>query len=336
MFRQSSSNCRIYKLLQLRQYLDGDAQIAKENLGHSSVAYRAAKEHLECKYGGRRRQIAIKLEKLENFWQIQNRNTSDLGEFSDLLEIAKINLTESGQHQKFINSCLNTMLLRKLPESMLTQYHRRIFEHGHSGLVFTLRTWVIEESEFQMVTSETFNGKTGSLTDTAKVQSLPHYENRRTFFIDQVAVPIYRSTIYEPCPVCEELQYVWNYQNFIENNISNRWKIAKRFQLCFRCLTKGHPGKPCQSSSQCRQNGWLLLHHQLLHTSGKRQSRESRTQLGVLSRNYNKNHLNALQFCFPEQIISVMEGKHHCMRGTEYMEGNSRCIQMDCCMISDR
>ena len=49
---------------------------------------------------------------------------------------------------------------------------------------------------------------TGSLTDTGKAQSLPNYENLQTCFIDQVAVPIYRSTEYEPCPVCEGLRYV--------------------------------------------------------------------------------------------------------------------------------
>ena len=38
------------KRLQFCQYLDGDALKAIENLGHSSVAYGEAKEHLECKY----------------------------------------------------------------------------------------------------------------------------------------------------------------------------------------------------------------------------------------------------------------------------------------------
>ena len=48
-----------YKLLQLRQYLSGEALNVIENLGHSSTAYEAAKERLERKYGGRRRQIAM-------------------------------------------------------------------------------------------------------------------------------------------------------------------------------------------------------------------------------------------------------------------------------------
>ena len=54
-----------YKLLQLRQYLSGEALQVKENLGHSATAYETAKERLERKYGGKRRQIAIYLENLE-------------------------------------------------------------------------------------------------------------------------------------------------------------------------------------------------------------------------------------------------------------------------------
>ncbi|KAJ8044889.1 hypothetical protein HOLleu_07774 [Holothuria leucospilota] len=56
-----------YKLLQLRQYLTGEALKTIENLGHSSAAYDAAKERLERKYGGKWRQISLQLETLHNF-----------------------------------------------------------------------------------------------------------------------------------------------------------------------------------------------------------------------------------------------------------------------------
>lgn len=46
-----------YKLLQLRQYLSGDALKVIENLGHSATAYEAAKDRLERKFDGKRRQI---------------------------------------------------------------------------------------------------------------------------------------------------------------------------------------------------------------------------------------------------------------------------------------
>ena len=54
-----------YKLLQLRQYLSGEAFKGIENLGHSAAAYQFAKERLERTFGGQQRQMAIYLEESE-------------------------------------------------------------------------------------------------------------------------------------------------------------------------------------------------------------------------------------------------------------------------------
>ena len=59
-----------YKLLQLRQYLSGEALNAIENLSHPGAAYEAAKERLEWKFGGMQRQISVSIEELEDFCQI--------------------------------------------------------------------------------------------------------------------------------------------------------------------------------------------------------------------------------------------------------------------------
>ena len=67
-----------YKLLQLRQYLSGEALKTIENLGHSGYAYEAAKERLERKFGGQRRQNAIRLEEVENFKPLRPDNSKDL------------------------------------------------------------------------------------------------------------------------------------------------------------------------------------------------------------------------------------------------------------------
>ena len=68
-----------------------------ENLGHSATAYEAAKERLERKYGGQRRQIAAYLEDLDNFKQVRTGNAKDLEKFADLLDIAIMNFQEAGQ-----------------------------------------------------------------------------------------------------------------------------------------------------------------------------------------------------------------------------------------------
>ena len=51
-----------YKLLQLRQYVSWEALKVIDSLGHSAAAYQAAKDRLDRKYGGKRRQIALYLE----------------------------------------------------------------------------------------------------------------------------------------------------------------------------------------------------------------------------------------------------------------------------------
>ena len=56
-----------YKLLQMRQYLAGEALYAINSLVHSAHAYEAAKERLERKFGGKRRQVLIYFEDLGNF-----------------------------------------------------------------------------------------------------------------------------------------------------------------------------------------------------------------------------------------------------------------------------
>ena len=102
-----------YKLLQLRQYLSGEALNVIENMGHSSTAYEAAKERLERKYGGRRRQIAMYIEELEQFKQIKSGNARDLDKFADLLDIAIINLKEANQTQELGDGSLYAKLQRK-------------------------------------------------------------------------------------------------------------------------------------------------------------------------------------------------------------------------------
>ena len=180
----SAPTTREYKLLQLRQYLSGEALKTIVNLGHSGAAYKAAKKRLERKFRGIRRQISIYIEELENFRQIRVGNAKDLEQFSDLLDIAMINLKESNQDQELGNGTLYTILQRKLPQSMIANYHRWIYDNNVTQSVATLRQWVILESEFQTVASETVHSVTGKMSDAQTTPPRQGQRNTRTFFGD--------------------------------------------------------------------------------------------------------------------------------------------------------
>ena len=89
-----------YKLLQLRQCLAGEALKAIENLGHSATAYHTAKEKLERKFGGHRRQIALYLEEVDNFRPIRPGNYKEIEKFADLPDITIVNLREANRFEE--------------------------------------------------------------------------------------------------------------------------------------------------------------------------------------------------------------------------------------------
>ena len=251
-----------FKLLQLRQYVTGEALQAIENLGHSPAAYEAAKERLERKYGVKRRQIAVYLEDLENFKQVRTGHAKDLEKFADLLEIALINLKEAGQDQELGDGSLYTKLQRKLSESMLARYHRWVFENNVTESVIALRQWVVQEAEFQTIASETMYGLAGKDDNQQPIDSSPRDRNQRTFFGESVSD---RESEKLKCQVCGGPHMIWRCRTFANKPPSERWNIAKRTRLCYRCLVDGHYGKMCPNSKICGNNGCEENHHRLLH-----------------------------------------------------------------------
>ena len=95
---------------------------------------------------------------MEQFPQIRSGNAKDIEDFADLLDIAMINLEEAGQHYELGDGSLYTKLQCKVPEEMLARYHRWIFEHNKEESVLALREWIIQESEFQTIATETVRG----------------------------------------------------------------------------------------------------------------------------------------------------------------------------------
>ena len=166
-----------YKLLQLRQCLAGEALRAIESLGHSATAYQTAKERLDRKFGGHRRQIALYLEELDNCRPIRPGNPKDIERYADLLDIAIVNLKEANRSEELQDGLLYMKLQKKLPATMLAAYHRWIFENRKKESVEVLREWAIQESEFHIRALETIQGMNSEKSEGRITRGNP-----RTFF----------------------------------------------------------------------------------------------------------------------------------------------------------
>ena len=250
-----------YKLLQLRQYLRGDALKAIDGLGHSAAAYDAAKARLDRKYGGERRRVATHLEAIQQFAPVRPGNPDDLDRFADLIDVTVVNLKDAGRTAELGNSTFYQSLQKKLPETLLTQYQRWVFEQGKADSVESLQTWVCRESEFQAIATETIQGLGAKHQDATatprREQARPH---RRTHFAERQT-----SAAPRPCGVCKGQHEAWACPTLQQLDSDGRWERAKQAGLCFRCLGSGHTGTACRNTRPCGINGCTRTHHRLLH-----------------------------------------------------------------------
>lgn len=119
-----------YKLLRLRQYLKGPALKAIENLGHSEEAYTAVLERLKRNYGGERRKIGRYMEEIERFPLVNMKNSESLESFADLLDVAVVNIKETGLESELINV---TSTQQRWEDAKTMKLCFRCLGTGHSG-----------------------------------------------------------------------------------------------------------------------------------------------------------------------------------------------------------
>ncbi|XP_065182634.1 uncharacterized protein LOC135813469 [Sycon ciliatum] len=256
------------KLLQLRQYVTGEALRAIEQLGYTAEAYRISLERLERKFGGQRRQVAIQLETLEVFQPIQRYNPQALEKFADLLEIAVANLKDAGRHMELQNGTFFSRLLSKLTKQMVAQYQRWLYEHQQTEDVLSLLKWVTLEAEFQTTATEIVDGIQKSASSRPSSHRSLQQRNAHTHLADgQTARDEETSFISSraTCPECNGSHGIWECSTFKGHDTGQRWTRAKELSLCYHCLGTGHRGDKCPRTRTCGVDGCQRNHHRLLH-----------------------------------------------------------------------
>ena len=277
-----------YKLLQLRQYVSGEALNCIDKLGHSATAYDTALQRLERKFGGHRRQVARYLEELENFYPMKGENARSLEKFADLLDVAVVNISQSEGLDDLKKGSLYLRLQRKLPDTMLTRYHRWVYENKEPESVITLRKWVLLESEFHTIAEETIHGLTR--TNIQKPWKGSKSEHNRTYFT-RSENNAYSKPASQTCKFCNGPHGIWHCKTYQELKECDRWEKGKELKLCFRCLGYDHMGGFCKRSRVCGIQGCRRTHHRLLHTKAESPNQKQT----VRTENVSNNNENSAQ-----------------------------------------
>ena len=284
-----------YKLLRLRECLQGEPLRMVENLGHSATAYEAAKLRLERKYGGKHRALTLRMEELDAFKPIRDGNEKDLEGLAELLDAIVVNLTDAGQQAELGSGSLYTTIQRKLSKNLLAKYKQWFSDNYRDGNVQTLREFIDRESEFLTTASEIITG-----VGKSSVKQLKPSAVGRTYVTQE------RPTISGPrrrdikkCKLCNHPHGLWACDSFRKMTVNQRWDIAREQRVCFRCLSYGHQGEACVRSRICGLNGCRSAHHRLLHDENS---------VGLRSRDNNRREESESQPAQDESVLRPLSG----------------------------
>ena len=173
-----------------------------------------------------------------------------------------VKLEDSDQHQELAGaSALYIVVQQKLPGSLLIAYQEWLHRRPRKDGLSVFSKWLQKEVVYRM------NGKEVKEGTKKKTEDSIDSKNRKR---EKGAVHNVTREPTPKCVVCHGPYQVTSCKNWGETSIANRWEIAKKNELCYRCLRSGHQGKNCPGNNHCGINDCKGTHH--FHLQLERQS----------------------------------------------------------------
>ena len=250
------------KMARFRECLSGRALEAIRGLGVSEAEYKEAKEIIQSKFGGERRQLRAYMEELEKTQPLRNNDVSSFDRFTDLVRVTVAKLKAEGREAELGEGSLHGQLVKKLSSQQVESYSRWLNVHSKTPSVTNLCDWLKKEVAIKMEAAEMAHGL------EQKPLGDPPFKRAsglkpRTFFSE---VDKKSNQQRPPCQFCGQNSHpIWYCKKYEALVVDQRWKTAKEKALCFRCLSKDHHRKDCRRTGRCGVDGCSLSHHHLLH-----------------------------------------------------------------------
>lgn len=115
------------------------------------------------------------------------------------------------------------------------------------------------------------------------------------------------------CVICGGNHSATECADFSKLNVNERWDAAKRYRLCFRCLSDSHKIMVKCKYVQCGVSGCVASHHKLLHYNNRKKE-DKPASLPTLGNVSSVNHINTsntylkivpVELCGPSGTINT-------------------------------
>ncbi|CAL8098687.1 unnamed protein product [Calicophoron daubneyi] len=118
------------------------------------------------------------------------------------------------------------------------------------------------------------------------------------------------SAVGKQCILCNVNHQTDSCQKFLNLNVPERWRCARRNRACYLCLRVGHRVNNCTSSIRCVNSGCQKKHHPLLHSEAMSQKppetgmcaasvhNDSKVMLGVVPARVRGKSVEVITYAF--------------------------------------
>ncbi|XP_070576194.1 uncharacterized protein [Ptychodera flava] len=271
-----------FKMVMLKSSLSGRALQLVSRLGYNDHQYQMALTKLDQRYGGEKRQFQRQLDALIAQSTLKEDDLKGLEDVANRLCDLVAKLADSGRESELIGpSTLYTLVLQKIPESLVLQYYDSRPKLREDGLS-TFVDWLNRQVCVRLELAEIKEKAKRSYTESAKSSGTRRSQRSGTHASEtsskspkasQVSSTspskdsALDSTTKLSCPLCKEAHHIVQCRQWNSFSVDERWKFAKENGLCYRCLKVGHHGRKCADVLRCKIDGCVKTHHRHLHKS---------------------------------------------------------------------
>ena len=258
----------IYKLVQLRSLLRGEAEELLEGLGWEAVDYESAWKILEDQYGGDKRFIKHQFKIMRDLRPV--RTTEEFLKFARRLNSCIITLENKEHFEDLGAGMLYSVVKTKLPDRVLERYYGWLENRYRPASLKSLSEWAMLQAKYTSAAEEDVKGiiHTELKKEENNVKFRPRRRSNTRLFA--TTVKNHQNSGKSKCIKCSKDHELTKCSEFQKASLRSCWRLAQSKQLCFKCSREGHRSEDCKQGNACQEPDCDNNFHHLLHYNQKK------------------------------------------------------------------
>lgn len=275
-YKKSSQVCNFTEeenMMRLQKALTGEAKETCQSLFVSPLNVKRILETLELRFGRPEYLIKSLMNKVRDVPPPRFEKPDTVVKFSIAVQNLVVNLQNLGKKEYMWNPELVEELENKLPSIMrfMWSVHKSSLAASSNCTLENLANWLnnnaiavcgninFEEKEKQ----ERLKNRGERIERFRKPEFKYSQKERVNTCTEKISI----SNSGRECDLCKNCDHdIQDCNLFIEEDVMDRYKIAKEKRLCFCCFSSKHPIYNCNKKRVCKINNCRKIHHPLLHT----------------------------------------------------------------------